>query len=193
MNLLVIGDSYAAGVGAKKSWLDLLSIPKEFRYGIPGSTAAEWGLNKGGRLTEAEAVCSNAVLISLLGNDALNGKPGNVDAQVAAGIKNLSFVVGEIKRSWTGVFLYADPYFGKNAFTKKSIPLANNAIKMACAKYKVVYIPLTTILDRACFSNDIHPNDRGQRKIAVYLSNLLAGVKDIGDVEVETEIKKRKK
>jgi len=179
MNLLVIGDSYAAGVGAKKTWLDILEIPEAFRRGIPGSTAAEWKANKGNRLTKAIDIESQAVLISLLGNDALKGKGGDVDDLFEAGIKNFKFIVKKIQRPWTGVFLYADPYFGRNLFTRKAIPLINHAIKEACAGYKVVYIPLCTILDRSCFSKDIHPNDRGQRKIAVYLSDLMAKVKGI--------------
>lgn len=107
MYLLCVGDSYASKVGNKKNWLDILNIPTDFRHGIPGSTALDWKEDKKQCLTNAMAVVSNMVLISLLGNDALKvnkSKKINVNSLVSNAIDNLSYVINKIKRDETLVF-----------------------------------------------------------------------------------------
>lgn len=176
MNIITIGDSYAAGVSSDPTefnWLDLMTIPLNCRFGKPGSTAKWWESQINSSPINA-AYC-DMMIVSLLGNDAMKStSDGNVSVnEILSGIENMSKIIEGFYRPWTGVFLYADPFFGKNKYTKKSIPLINRAISIACAKYPVHFIELNKILNKNCFDGkDIHPNHNGQVEISKYLKYL---------------------
>ena len=170
MKLLVVGDSYAAAVGAKPNWLDLLEVPTALRRGRPGSTAQQWAKSSNDWLVQAQSIYVDMILISLLGNDATAAAIDNdVKAdEVITGIESVMQVAAALERPWTGVFLYADPFFGKNRFTKRSIPLVNRALRIVYASFpKVHFIDLGKILGPECFDGvNIHPNAAGHAAIA---------------------------
>lgn len=168
--VLVIGDSYAAGVGGTPNWLDILGIPKELRLGKPGSTAAEWA-----KATPSGVAC-DAVVISLLGNDAMKG--GSLGASDAiVGIENLIKVFRGYDRPGIPMllFLYPDPFVGTGNAGKVNVGMINRAIKIArMARPTALFVDLGAILDKSCFDGkDIHPKAKGQAKMAEAIAKLL--------------------
>ena len=75
MSLLVIGDSWASAHEAdtdnpNAGWPEILGIPSERRQAVAGSTAAQWAADFDGRLSRAIQTPSQAVFVSIGGNDA---------------------------------------------------------------------------------------------------------------------------
>jgi len=74
MEVLVIGDSWAsareADTGIDAGWPHLLSVAASHRQGISGATAMQWAADHEGWLSRARHTPADAVIVSLLGNDA---------------------------------------------------------------------------------------------------------------------------
>lgn len=180
MKALVIGDSWAsaweADTGRDEGWPLMMGLAPEMRQGIAGSTAAQWASDFDGRLSRSRNTDSDAVIVSLLGNDARHAvSDGQVTAdEIAAGLRDMRAVVELVLRPLTIVLLYADPFCGDNAQARVGVPLLNGAIRWACTGLHVVFADAGAWLGREHFDGaDIHPTRAGHAVIAERMRNLL--------------------
>ena len=181
MNILVVGDSYAAAreadTGKDEGWPKFLGVPAELNLGVSGSTADEWARNKDGRLQHAASIKpgSGIVVISLLGNDALKAwEDKKVTAnEVFMGLWGLRVVVSKLKQARTYVLMYPDPYCGKRPEIAMAVPILNGAIRAACLGLDVEFVDLSMLLKPAHFDGkDIHPTRAGHAYLATKLREL---------------------
>ena len=177
-SILVIGDSWASAreedTGRDAGWPALMGL--EFRQGIAGSTAAQWAGDHKGILTRAKQTESDAVIVSLLGNDArVAVSDGNVTAEeIAAGLRDMRAVVESVQRPLTIVLLYADPFCGNNAQARVGVPLLNGAIRWACNGLPVVFADTGAWLTPDHFDgHGIHPTRAGHAVIADRMRELI--------------------
>lgn len=182
MNILALGDSYAAGVGATPNWLDYLTIPQEYRLGVPGSTAAEW--NTGKYQVPNDLPCEIAV-ISLLANDATAAASDGLISpeEVIDGFDHLFNFIRNYSRLLTFIVQYPDPSFGADEFKARSTRLINRMVRIVVMQddefHNHFTLPLDLVLDKDCFdSGSIHPNTTGHLRIARLLYNKLQGYTD---------------
>ena len=180
MQSLVMGDSIAAGreadTGLDRGFAEIMGIPLDLRQGVSGSTAAQWAADFDGRLTRARQTESDAVIISLLGNDARHAvSDGRVTAnEIATGLRDMRAVVESVQRPLTIVLLYADPFCGDNAQAGVGVPLLNGAIRWACNGLPVVFADTGSWLDREHFDGrDIHPTRAGHAVIAERMQDII--------------------
>ena len=180
MNIAVIGDSYAAGVGAPKgtkNWLDLLEIPAALRGGISGTTAGYWA-----RVFENDNYVRSLLAklvkypdcrlcVSLMGNDMLRAlKDEKVTVQeVLQGMKNLQSVLSSFSTVQVPVYVFRYPVCFQMG---KKVALLNNAIDIACRFMKHGPVPLDTLFTNASYMarDGIHPGEKGHYAIASFLS-----------------------
>jgi len=179
MKTLVIGDSWASAVeadtGRDAGWPEIMGA--ELRQGVSGSTAAQWASDFDGRLSLARDTDSDAVVISLLGNDARHAvSDGQVTAdEIAAGLRDMRAVVEAVLRPLTIVLLYADPFCGTQAQARVGVPLLNGAIRWACNGLPVVFADTGAWLTREHFDGrDIHPTRAGHEVIAAQMLDIIS-------------------
>jgi lysophospholipase L1-like esterase len=179
MKTLVIGDSWASAIeadtGLDGGWPLMMGLAPEMRLGVSGSTAAQWAADKNGWLTMARQTEADAVMVSLLGNDARHAvSDGRVTAdEIAAGLRDMRAVVEAVQRPLTIVLLYADPFCGDQAQARVGVPLLNGAIRWACNGLQVVFADTGAWLTRAHFDGrDIHPTRAGHTVIAEKMRDL---------------------
>jgi lysophospholipase L1-like esterase len=149
----------------------------EARQGVSGSTAAQWASDFDGRLSLARDTDSDAVVISLLGNDARHAvSDGQVTAdEIAAGLRDMRAVVQAVLRPLTIVLLYADPFCGTQAQARVGVPLLNGAIRWACNGLPVVFADTGAWLTREHFDGrDIHPTRAGHAVIAAQMLDIIS-------------------
>ena len=180
MRTLVIGDSWASAVEADTrrdaGWPEIIGIEMGLRQGIAGSTAAQWAADASGVLTRATNTVADAVIVSLLGNDARAAvSDGKVTAgEIAAGLRDMRAVVDAVQRPLTIVLLYADPFCGEQVQARVAVPLLNGAIRWACNGLPVVYADTGAWLTREHFDGrDIHPTRAGHVVIAQNMRELI--------------------
>ena len=180
MEILVIGDSWAAGreaeTGLDVGWPALLGIPPGLRQGRSGSTAAQWAADHEGWLSRARATPAAAVVVSLLGNDgrAAAAQGARAVHELEAGLTALRAVVDAVLRPLTIVMLYADPFDGRDPQARVAVPLINDAIRAACEGRTVAFAHTAHWLGGGHFDGtDIHPTRAGHAAIARGLRALL--------------------
>jgi len=180
MRTLVIGDSWASAIEADTrrdaGWPEIMDIETGLRQGIAGSTAAQWAADASGVLVRATDTVADAVIVSLLGNDARAAvSDGNVTAdEIAAGLRDMRAVVDAVLRPLTIVLLYADPFCGAQAQARVAVPLLNGAIRWACNGLSVVYADTGAWLTWEHFDGrDIHPTRAGHAVIAARMRELI--------------------
>ena len=178
--VLVVGDSWSSAwegdTGRDEGWPLLLGIPREYRQGKAGSSAAEWAMDRDGMLTKAMGTPSKVVIISLIGNDAIAAlADSNITVdEVTAAYKNFAYVLHMLQRERTLVMLYADPYCGTNEITRFAVPMINAGLRALC-KDKVEFVDCSLILTPSHFHNTdmLHPNKSGHGQIAKLVAELL--------------------
>lgn len=183
---LIIGDSYSAAregdTQLDRGWPALLGVSAAWRQAVSGSTAAQWAGDYQGWLSRAKGTACDAVIMSLLGNDAFQAAPGlqsNPAAAVVAvaeAYKNMETVLAVVYRQPIFVLLYPDAYNGKNSVWNFGLPMLNGAVRhaVAVAAPNAVLVDLGTILSPQDFNGvDYHPIQSGHVKIAAYFSKLL--------------------
>ncbi|MDZ7752209.1 MAG: SGNH/GDSL hydrolase family protein [Gammaproteobacteria bacterium] len=182
MEILVIGDSWAAAreadTGRDAGWPALMGIAAGHRQGLSGSTAAQWAGDEGGVLTRARRTSAEAVVVSLLGNDArIAVLEGRVTADsVVRGINNLRTVLDALEHPLTVVMLYADPFGGRNEQANVAVPMLNGIIRMACVGRSVIFADTSAWLTPDHFDGrDIHPTRAGHAAIAHQMHQLCEG------------------
>ena len=175
----MIGDSWASAVesdtGLDRGWPEIMELPEQYRQGISGSRAEEWADDHGGRLMKAISTDSDAVIISLLGNDARHAISDGVitPEEIASGYSDLRKVVTAMIRPLTVVLLYADPFCGADPRSEKAVPLINGAIMAACGGLPVTFAKTYNWLSQEHFDGkDIHPNRAGHEVISKNLDEL---------------------
>lgn len=178
--ILVAGDSWASAwegdTGRDEGWPLLLGIPREYRQGKAGSTAAEWAADRCGMLTKAVNTPSKTVIISLIGNDVLAAvADGNITVdEVAGAYKNFTYVLHMLQRERTLVMLYADPYCGTNESTRFIVLMINAALRALC-RDKVEFVDCSPVLTPLHFhgTDMLHPNKAGHGQIAKVIAEML--------------------
>ena len=178
MSLLVIGDSWASAHEADTEnqyagWPEILGVDPALRQAIAGSTAAQWAADFDGRLTRAIQTPSDAVFISIGGND-VGELRGFADASRA--IFNIRKVVGSFAVRPTCVMLYANPFPG-NPEAENAVCMLNNAIHYACRGMKVLFLNSNKVLLPEHFlrrnPRDIHPTRAGWSLVAEAIGAML--------------------
>jgi lysophospholipase L1-like esterase len=171
-SILVIGDSWSsavvAGEGDRAGWPLILGIPDDMRQAVSGSTAAQWAADFEGRLTKAAQTQADAVILSLLGNDAFAALADGVATpqEIIAGVKALRHVIETVRKPRTIVLLYADPFCGSDIRKALACSLLNVAIETATPE-GVEILDLRTVLGPQHFGGtDIHPTRAGHEAIA---------------------------
>lgn len=181
MKVLVIGDSWAsareADTGNDAGWPHLLPVAPSHRQGISGTTAMQWAADHEGWLSRARRTPADAVIVSLLGNDArlVLGNQGMTAGGLEAGLAHLRTVVDAVRRPLTIVMLYADPFGGRDDRARVAVSMLNEAIRNACRGRPVVFADTARWLMPEHFDgSDIHPTRAGH----VALARGLAGIID---------------
>lgn len=178
--ILVVGDSWASAVVAGDpehlGWPSLLGIPPAMRQAVPGSTAAQWDADHKDMLSRAVRTPSDVVIVSLLGNDALQAiADGSVTPdEVSRGLAALFHVFLAFEdRDRVIAMLYADPFSGANATFAIMLPLLNAAIVNMLPAGVETFDTRTVLLPTHFDGKDIHPNLAGHQAIADGLKRLI--------------------
>jgi len=180
MEVLVIGDSWAsareADTGIDAGWPHLLSVAASHRQGISGATAMQWAADHEGWLSRARHTPADAVIVSLLGNDARLAleKPGTVGGELDAGLAHLRTVIDAVLRPLSIVMLYTDPFDGRDVRARLAVSNLNHAIRRACRGRPVVFADTGRWLKPQHFDgSDIHPTRAGHAALARGLAGLI--------------------
>ncbi len=179
MKVLVIGDSWAsareADTGMDAGWPHLLSVAPSHRQGVSGATAMQWATDHEGWLSRARHTSADAVIVSLLGNDARLAleKPAT-GRELDAGLGHLRTVVDAVLRPLSIVMLYADPFGGRDVRAQSAVSSLNAAIRRACRGRPVVFADTARWLKPEHFDgSDIHPTRAGHGALAQGLAGLI--------------------
>ena len=183
MRTLVIGDSYSSAIeadtGLDRGWPEILGIDPDCRQAVAGTTAVQWARDNFGRLTRAIRTPADVVILSLLGNDALQNivtRPVSIQ-EIWTALGAMRQVVNSIRvdRKRVIVLLYADPFRGKRPEFAMGLGLLNGSIKLSCP-YKTEFFDASFVLGDEHFNGtDIHPTRAGHEVIATGMAAMLGG------------------
>ena len=185
-NILVIGDSWASAIESdsgqdRKGWPEILGIPQEMRQAVAGTTAYDWATDHNGMLSKARNTPADAIVISLMGNDALLAiADGNVDvSEIGRAATSMEDVLTFLRRPTTVVILYADPFLGSRQDATLGVQIINVSIRVS-VKYSLRSIPVLfldasqILTDPSHFNGtEIHPTRLGHQAIAQELTRML--------------------
>jgi len=179
-NILVIGDSWASAIESDigvdgVGWPAIMGIDPQYRLAVAGSTAVQWASDYSAWLTRAKACMTDTVVISLLGNDAIQALADGVlsGEEVADGLAAMHSVVQAIQRKRTIVMLYADPFSGADARARIGVPMLNAAIQLVCSPLGVIFADTSKWLNSDHFlPPNIHPTRAGHEIIASHMLTL---------------------
>lgn len=189
MQTLVVGDSWASAFEADTKtenggWPEIMNVPGELRRGVSGSTAKQWAGNHENWLTEAQIADADAVIISLMGNDARHALADGVvtPEEIRDALTSMRTVLSVLLRPLTIVMLYADPYCGADPKAALAVSLLNGAIQAACYGLDVHFADTSEWLEPEHFDGtDIHPTRAGHEAIALGLTQMLIDLNDDSD------------
>ena len=179
--VLVVGDSWAAGhiaeTGLDEGWPVMMGVAPELRQGIDGATAADWAANKNGCLARALTTPCDAVVVSLMGNDAFaawgDGKlaPAEIEAARSSMSNVVSCLMG--KNVPVYVILYGSPCDDWKTFL--GLLALNYEIGIACPPGVTLISTAEVLTGKECWAaNDrIHPSAEGHRRLAARISAAL--------------------
>jgi lysophospholipase L1-like esterase len=181
MKIITIGDSWSSAICATPQgelnahgWPQLLG-PTCTAIGVPGSTVAQWMTNFGNRLVLAKQFKADVLIMSLLGNDAMNFAKKGLTFNWATNQINLAKIINIVKKPRTIVLTYADPFNGSNKNVAALLTHINQTIRASVATVQGVEIFETgTVLTPGMFlPPDMHPNIQGHVALARQFKNLL--------------------
>lgn len=187
--IVLFGDSYTAGriphTDRDGAFAAALGVCVRRDYALSGSTAVEWSMDIGGRLTGVCQADASVAVGSLIGNDAIAAM---ADGQVTAGealpaLTALALVLYRIAREMPVLLmLYPDPYQGANKQAAEGVRRMNAAVKtvvqavngMPCSNGPVMVLDLGRVLGPGHFDGaDIHPNESGYAAMAAAVKDTL--------------------
>jgi hypothetical protein len=156
-------------------WPLMLGISDDMRQAVAGSTAAQWAADFDGRLTRAAQTPADAVILSLLGNDAFAAlADGTVTPEeISAGVSALRRTVETVRKARTIVLLYADPFGGRDIRSAIVCPLLNAAIVSTLPPGVETFDTRSVLRPEHFDGSDIHPNRAGHEAIATGLREML--------------------
>jgi lysophospholipase L1-like esterase len=188
--IVLFGDSYTAGrvAGTNRdgAFAAALGVCVRRDYALSGSTAIDWSIDVGGRLTGVCQADASVAVGSLIGNDAIAAM---ADGQVTAGealnaLVALAMVLYRIAREMPVLLmLYPDPYQGANRQAAEGVRRMNAAVTtvvqavngMASSNGPVMALDLGRVLGPGHFDGaDIHPNEAGYAAMAAAVKDTLA-------------------
>lgn len=174
--MIILGDSWAAGWNCDNystvgGWPEILGVPKEKNFSVPGSTAKQWADG----IYPLPDVVGETVIVSIGGNDLIVLLDVHVESQTVQTIEligNLSFVFDSILCGVPNRFLafeYANPT------DRSDVDLYLSALN-AQIRYQANGRTLRTqdFLKPEHFKeNDFHPNLAGQKLIAEKIKEII--------------------
>ena len=180
-NVKTAGDSWSSAHASDtddqfSGWPVVLGVPAENRFAIPGSTAAEWAADEGGRLTRFLDCPARIAILSLGGNDVHRGQ----EFMALPGVlENVTAVLRSVRPRCerTILLLYANPFPG-SWFYKGGVWALNKALTdAACEAGGVEIFHCQQYLEPSHFlqrdQNDIHPTMLGWEAVAAALRKRL--------------------
>lgn len=189
--IVLFGDSYTAGriphTQTDGAFRKALGDCVRRDYALSGSTAVEWSMDIGGRLTSVCQSDANVAVGSLLGNDAF---AAIADGQITAGealsaLSALTLTLYRIAREMPVVLmLYPNPFMGVFSTHPDSavgVMRMNTAITTVAQSINgttnagpILLIDLGTVLRQEHFDGiDIHPNEAGYAAMAQAVRDVL--------------------
>ena len=181
MKILAIGDSWSSAICATPQgelnahgWPQLLGTICT-TTGVPGSTVSEWMNNFGNRLAAAKQFNADVLIMSLLGNDAMNLSKKGLPIDWATEQINLAKIINIVKKPRTIVLTYADPFNGSNPNALALLTQINQTIRNAVATVQGAEIfETSTVLTPDMFlPPDMHPNIKGHIALAAHFKTML--------------------
>jgi lysophospholipase L1-like esterase len=181
MKIITIGDSWSSAICAtpngelnEHGWPQLLG-PSCIAGAVPGSTVIQWVTNFGNRMAMANQIKADVLIMSLLGNDALNLFKGGLPINWKLEQKNLAKIIAVAKKPRTIVMTYTDPLNGSDPKIAALMLQINQTIRAAAATVKGVEVfETSTVLTPDMFlPPDMHPNIKGHVALAAHFKTML--------------------
>lgn len=164
----IFGDSIVQGAYVKTPWPDLLKQYLENKY--PDNFINVYNLGVGGntvsdllRRFENETIARqpNCVIVAIGINDTKFVGPGEFKSALQKLIDQAKAIAANI----TLVGLVLGNWQGEEPFTQEKTSEFNNVIKESAFSNSCQFINLHGVLTDADFTDGLHPNDQGHRKI----------------------------
>lgn len=186
--LVIFGDSYTAGrlphTETDGAFAAALGGRVVADHALSGSTAVEWSMDIGDRLTNVCIAVANVAVGSLGGNDAF---AAIADGRITAGealsaLSALTITLYRIARSMPVVLmLYPDPWQGADAVKAVAVARMNEAIRTVAQTINgtteggpILLLDLGVVLLPEHFDGvDIHPNVAGYAAMAQAVMDLI--------------------
>jgi lysophospholipase L1-like esterase len=181
MKIITIGDSWSSAICAtpngelnEHGWPQLLGA-NCISGAVNGSTVTQWMTNFGNRLVTAKQFNADVLIMSLLGNDAMNRFKKGLTIDWDLEQTNLAKIINIVKKPRTIVMTYSDPFNGSNPKVAALLTQINQTIRNAVATVQGVEVfETSTVLTPDMFlPPDMHPNINGHVALAAHFKTML--------------------